>query len=115
MHRRTGPFFFFFFFWGGGGGERIFDMFCPNRKIYARIRASPQNLAEREGGGGGICFARTKFSVSYSSIGIGIHAAPKIPDRIFARITPDFLHWQKSPPPPPRLVRLCSVRHFISV
>ena len=114
--------FIFFFL---GGGTHIFDMFCPNRRIHARIRCSPENLVEQGGGGGKTCtrfFALTKFSVFYSSIGIGgtcMHA-PKIPDNIFwqaskqgkkkvarifaqiisefcsnfARFSPEFLLWQ---------------------
>ena len=48
-HRRTEP-----VRWGGGGGvTHIFGMFCPIRRMHARIRASPENLAEPGGGGGG--------------------------------------------------------------
>ena len=96
MHyRRPGP---LQFFWGA-------HTFLA---CFARILASPENLA---GGGGGV----------YSSIGIGVHA-PKIPDNIFwqaskkkkkkkkvarifawiipefcpnfVRFLPEFLHWQ---------------------
>ena len=89
------------------GGRIHFGMFCPNRRIHARIRASPENLAEWGGGRGAsaLFFARPKVSVFYSSIA-----------RIFSRFIPKFRPkfyigkiWEHSatppPPPPPTLPR----------
>ena len=43
-------FFFFFFFWGGGGAH-IFARFAQISNTYARIRTSPENLAQHVSGG----------------------------------------------------------------
>ena len=67
MHNvRTGP--VHFFLGGGGGSTHILGMFCPNRRIHARIRASPENLAERGAP------KMQKFYVFYKRFGIGVHA-----------------------------------------
>ena len=86
------------------GGTHIFGMFCPNRRIHARIRASPENLAGRRGLVH-LFFSRvTIFLFQYRHRGTCMQA-PNIPDNIilkckkkeekkvaliFARIMPKF-------------------------
>ena len=114
----------------GGGGAHIFGMFCPNRRIHARIRASPEN--QRGWGGGDSCtlfFARqkklclllqhrhkgTRRLLKFLTTYFDKQASKKKVARIipefcanFARFLPEFYiskvgkgHSAPCPPPPP--------------